>query len=150
MRASDYVRDVASPACLSSFLASAGPGLAILNVSLATATPCVKIFPAFMALAKHLKGVATFARLIGDASPEARALTASLNILEAPTFIFYKDGAEVTRHVGSSRGDLMGKILEVQGTLGVPLPQPAGGGARKRTPTRSAPTRRASGQAMWR
>jgi hypothetical protein len=149
VRASDYVRDVASPANLSAFLAAAGPGLAVLNVSLATATPCVKIFPAFMALAKHLKGTASFARLIGDASAEARALTASLNVLEAPTFIFYKDGVEVTRHVGSSRGDLMGKILEVQGAFGVPMPEPSGGG-RRRTLARSAPPRRASGQAMWR
>ena len=150
VRASDYVAEIATAPQLAAFLAAAGEEqLAIVNVSLATATPCLRIFPAVMALARHLRGVASFARLIGDASPEAAALTRSLNILEAPTFIIYRGGVEVGRHVGSSRGDLMGQILAAQGDLGLPLPQPA----RRRTPPRVPPSqapRRASGHAMWR
>ena len=148
VRASDYVRDVRSADELAAFLADATSSrqLAVVDVSLSTATPCVRIFPAVMALAKHLRGSAAFARLIGDASPDAAALTASLNVLEAPTFIFYRDGVEVLRHVGSSRGDLIGKILEVQAAHGVAVPQPA---PRRRPPPSQAPPRRASGQAMW-
>lgn len=43
----------------------------------------------------------------------------AFNILEVPTFLFFKNGKEVGRHVGSSRGDLIGKILQVGGGLEV-------------------------------
>lgn len=33
---------------------------------------------------------------------------------QVPTFIFYRNGEEVGRHVGSSRGDLIGQILAQQ------------------------------------
>jgi hypothetical protein len=150
VRASDYVRELASADDLASFLAATpATQIAIVNVSLATATPCVRVFPVVMALAKHLRGVASFARLIGDGGSHAAALTRELGVIEAPTFIFYIEGKEVARHVGSSRGDLMGQILEVQATLGTPLPTVE----RRRTPRVPAsqgPARRASGQSMWR
>jgi hypothetical protein len=44
---------------------------------------------------------------------------------QVPTFLFVRGGREVLRHVGSSRGDLIGKILEVQSTFGVAPPQPS-------------------------
>jgi hypothetical protein len=49
---------------------------------------------------------------------------AAYNIQEVPTFLFFKSGREVARHVGSSRGDLIGKILEVQSAAGVKPPPP--------------------------
>ena len=149
VRASDFVRDVADRAALDALLAAAGPGkLAVLNVSLATATPCVKIFPAFMALAKHLASVASFGRLIADGpgGAGAAALSQELDVSHTPAFLFFRDGVEVGRHVGSSRGDVVGKILEMQGAFGVPPPPPP---PRRRTPA-APPQRRASGQAMWR
>jgi hypothetical protein len=45
-------------------------------------------------------------------------------VVQVPTFLFFKGGKEVMRHVGSSRGDLIGKILEVQGSFGVQPPPP--------------------------
>lgn len=53
------------------------------------------------------------ARLNGDESAETQQLLQQFNVLEVPTFLFFKNGKEVTRHVGSSRGDLIGKILQV-------------------------------------
>ena len=47
-----------------------------------SATPCIRIFPATMALAKNFQGYAAFARLIGDASQESRQLLKDLNIKE--------------------------------------------------------------------
>jgi len=47
--------------------------------------------------------------------PKARAL-------QVPTFIFFKHGKEVGRHVGSTRGDLIGQILQQQNTLGIRPP----------------------------
>ena len=57
------------------------------------------------------------------------------NIVQVPTFIFYRNGKEVGRHVGSSRGDLIGKILEQQAALGIKPPSPSvpAGAARRRT-----------------
>jgi hypothetical protein len=149
VRASHFVRDVASRSDLDAMLAGAGADkLAVLNVSLATATPCIKIFPAFMALAKHLGSVATFGRVIadGEGGADAAALARELGVSHTPAFLFFKNGREVARHVGSSRGDLVGKILEVQGAFGAAPPPPPP--QRKRTPV--AAPRRASGQAMWR
>ena len=51
-------------------------------MSLQSATPCIRIFPATMALAKNFAGYAAFGRLIGDASDEARQLLKDLDIKE--------------------------------------------------------------------
>ena len=55
--------------------------------------------------------------------------------LQVPTFIFYRNGQEVGRHVGSSRGDLIGKILEQQNAQGIAPPSPPvpAGTARRRS-----------------
>lgn len=67
-------------------------------------------------------------------------LLGELDIIEVPTFLFFRNGEEVGRHVGSSRGDLIGKvrwcllcvdssphdaqILQIQDAYGAALPQP--------------------------
>ena len=43
----------------------------------------------------------------------------------------------VGRHVGSSRGDLIGKILAQQGAAGI-APPPPQGGTRRRAPARAS------------
>lgn len=53
-----------------------------VQVSLKSATPCVHIFPATMALAKNFVGYAAFGRLIGDSSEETRQLLKELDIKE--------------------------------------------------------------------
>lgn len=53
--------------------------------------------------------------------------------LQVPTFIFYRGGKEVGRHVGSSRGDLIGQILQQQNALGIaPPPPPVKAGSLRR------------------
>jgi thioredoxin-like negative regulator of GroEL len=81
----------------------------------------VHVFPAVLALARNFVGYAAFARLLGDDSPQ---LLAELDIKEVPTFLFYRNGQEVGRHVGSSRGDLIGHILGQQAALGIQPPPP--------------------------
>jgi hypothetical protein len=44
--------------------------------------------------------------------------------VQVPTFIFYRGGKEVGRHVGSSRADLIGQILQQQAVLGITPPPP--------------------------
>jgi len=70
------------------------------------------IYPAVVALARSFKGYANFARMVGDFDADMEKMMVEKNILEIPTFIFYRNGEEVDRFVGSSRGDLIGQILE--------------------------------------
>lgn len=56
---------------------------------------------------------------------------------QVPTFIFYRAGIEVGRHVGSSRGDLIGQILAQQSRLGIAPPPPAGAGTPRRRVSRA-------------
>jgi hypothetical protein len=53
-------------------------------------------------------------RLLADESPATQEVARAYNIVEVPTFVFLRSGREVARHVGSSRGDLIGKILQVR------------------------------------
>ncbi|KAK9841140.1 hypothetical protein WJX74_000572 [Apatococcus lobatus] len=100
--------------------------LTVVDISLTSASPCIHIFPAVLALAKNFKGYARFARLMGDESPAMQDIIRSLNVIEVPTFLFYRGGKLTGRHVGSSRGDLMGQILNQQSALGIAPPPPPG------------------------
>lgn len=55
-----------------------------------------------------------------------------LSAMQVPTFIFFRKGKEVGRHVGSSRGDLIGQILQQQNALGISPPALQGKGAVRR------------------
>jgi hypothetical protein len=79
-----------------------------------------------------LHSYAAFGRLPGDA-PHNLELMAELNVVQVPTFLFYRGGKEVGRHVGSSRADLIGRILEIQMEQGIAPPPPQKPGARRRT-----------------
>jgi hypothetical protein len=57
----------------------------------------------------------SFFRLMADESAATGEVAESFRVVEVPTFIFMRNGKEVARHVGSSRGDLIGKILQVRG-----------------------------------
>lgn len=48
--------------------------------------------------------------------------------MQVPTFIFFRKGKEVGRHVGSTRGDLIGQILQQQNALGLAPPSVKGMG----------------------
>lgn len=115
--------------------------LSVVDVSTAGATPCIHVFPAVVALARSFRGYARFARLLADDKPD---LLRDLGVVEVPTFIFFRGGKEVARHVGSSRGDLMGRIMEVQAEAGVrpPPPPSAAAGVKRRVPERRVIKRR--------
>ena len=51
---------------------------------------------------------------------------------QVPTFLFYRNGQEVGRHVGSSRGDLIGQILAQQAKVGIQPPPSNAAAAQKR------------------
>ena len=51
---------------------------------------------------------------------------AALPAPQVPTFLFYRGGEPVGRHVGSSRADLIGQILAQQARFGIQPPPPPG------------------------
>lgn len=125
VKASDFVSEIESVSQYQRFVTNQKPNvLTVLYVGLQSAQPCITIYPAVLALAKNFVGHAVFARLIGDASPELGKLITDLKVLEVPTFIFYRNGKEVGRHVGSSRADLIGQILKQQAAAGIAPPPP--------------------------
>lgn len=134
-KASNHVTDLSSKQELEEFVGSQPEQvLTVVDVSLLSASPCVHIFPAVLALAKNFVGYAAFARLLGDDKPE---LLVELGIKEVPTFLFYRNGQEVGRHVGSSRGDLIGQILAQQAQIGIQPPAAPGSSTpRERRPMR--------------
>ena len=67
--------------------------------------------------------------------PAVRHRQASADLLgmsQVPTFLFYRGGRLVGRHVGSSRADLIGQILVQQNAAGVAPPPPPKAAARPR------------------
>lgn len=147
--ASDFVKEIQGKEELERFVQEQDKDvLTVVDVSLTNAEPCIRIYPAVLALAKNFTGMAVFGRLMGDASKEHEELMRELNILEVPTFLFYRNGRSVGRHVGSSRGDLIGQILMQQGSAGLPVPPPSSRGTRSSAASPKQQKRR-SGQAMW-
>lgn len=124
-RASQYVTEVADADALAAWAAALPPReLGVLFVSSTRAAACVHIFPAVLALARNMGGFASFARLVSDGSAEASAATAALGVKDVPTFVFYRGGAAVGKHVGAARGDLIGQILAQQAAAGIAPPPP--------------------------
>ncbi|KAK9810728.1 hypothetical protein WJX73_003084 [Symbiochloris irregularis] len=125
LRASEYVQDLRTRAEFERYIKGTDSKvLTVVDVSLESAAPCIRIFAAVLALARSFKGYANFARLLGDANSEGQEIMQQYNVKEVPCFLFFRDGKEVGRHYGSSRGDLIGQILQQQAALGIQPPPP--------------------------
>ncbi|KAL3140197.1 hypothetical protein ABBQ38_004473 [Trebouxia sp. C0009 RCD-2024] len=132
VKASQYITDIHNKQDLDTFLSKQDDNvLTVLDVCLRNAGPCIHIFPAVLALAKNFTGYAHFARLIGDESDETQQVLKELKVNEVPTFLFYRAGKSTGRHVGSSRADLIGQILQQQSAYGI-RPPVTGQGAQTR------------------
>lgn len=136
-KASTYIQDLDSQEEVRQFVEDEADEkkLVVVDVSLSDASPCVHIFPAVMALAKNFTGLAKFARVMADKNDDLQAYMDQENISQVPTFLFFRGGKMIGRHVGSSRGDLIGQILTMQSAAGIPPPRPPTGAA-KRKPMR--------------
>lgn len=64
--------------------------------------PCKRIAPTFEALAKSLTSI-TFLKVDVDESPE---LVTQFDVSAMPTFVFLKDGREITRVEGADMASL--------------------------------------------
>lgn len=125
---SDFITDINSQADLDKWTASLDDKvLGVLDISITNAAACVHIYPTVVVLARQFKGFASFGRLIGDSSDEAKELMKTLNVRSVPTFRFYRSGKVVGEHVGTSRSDLISAILGKQAELGLTPPPPEEG-----------------------
>jgi hypothetical protein len=90
LKATDFVPDLMSRQELADFVhgdTAADPSLlSVVNVSTAMCKPCIKVYPAVMALARNFKGHVHFGRFLGDSSVDTERVMAELGILEVPTF----------------------------------------------------------------
>jgi hypothetical protein len=125
MHPSDYITEITSKADLDKWKSSLDKTvLGVLDVSVNGAAACVHIYPTVVVLARQFKGYASFARLIADTNEETKQIAKDLNIIAVPTFEFYREGAVVGQHVGTSRSDLICAILSKQSELGLTPPPP--------------------------
>ncbi|KAG1664584.1 hypothetical protein FOA52_012526 [Chlamydomonas sp. UWO 241] len=146
VKVTDFVGSIKSREQFDKFVNGGDPNvLKVVFVATSGASPCIRVYPAVLALSKNFVGYASFARMM-DEGGELITMLQELNVIEVPTFLFYREGKEVGRHVGSSRADLIGQILTMQNSLGIappPPPTPAGATRVSRpVPQRVAPPRR--------
>jgi len=100
VQASDHIIDLKGESDMRAFIdAQSDQVLTVVDVSLTDAAPCIHVFPAVLALARSFKGYAAFGRVIADASEEGQQLLKAYNVVEVPTFLFFKNGREVDRCV---------------------------------------------------
>jgi len=81
-----HMQEITSKAQLDTFVQSQPENvLTVVNVSSNNATPCVRVFPAVLALAKNFTGYAAFARLLYETSDETQSLANQLKVREVST-----------------------------------------------------------------
>eukprot|EP01025_Chloroclados_australasicus_P003322 TRINITY_DN10778_c0_g1_i1.p1 TRINITY_DN10778_c0_g1~~TRINITY_DN10778_c0_g1_i1.p1 ORF type:complete len:386 (-),score=40.72 TRINITY_DN10778_c0_g1_i1:180-1337(-) len=126
VKGSEHMQELYSEDDLNRFLAGETGGnsdLKIVMLSTHMCSPCIHVYPSTLMLAMNFEGAIDFAKLEDDGSEELEDLFYSLNILEVPTFLIYFKGREVSRNVSSSRGDLIGHILQVASQYGIAPPK---------------------------
>lgn len=93
---------VIHPTDYDSFAGAISPGnskLVVVDFSASWCGPCRMIAPAFAALAHQMKPDVVFVKVDVDEVPEA---SQAYSISSLPTFILFRDGAEIFRFSGAS------------------------------------------------
>jgi hypothetical protein len=105
VQASDFVTELHSEEEMQAFIASQSDSvLTVVDICLSDAAPCIRVYPAVLALARSFKGYAAFGRVVADQSDAGRELLRDYNVVEVPTFLFFKNGREVDRWAAQMRG----------------------------------------------
>lgn len=113
MRASDFVSEVTNQQELDSFINGQEDDdrIALLDVSDETSDPCVHMYAAVFSLARGMKNNLRCARLIADKDASTREAARKLGVTQVPSFFVFKGGEQVGLYVGSSRGELVGRVM---------------------------------------
>lgn len=87
IKPSDFIDELSTQSELDKWLKNQKDNeLKILNVCLTSATPCVHIFPAVLALARNMDGAASFARLVADSNGSSGSLAKAFNVTQVNTW----------------------------------------------------------------
>lgn len=87
----------------------------VLDVGLKHCGPCVKVYPTVIRLSRSMADAVVFARMNGDANDSCMQFLRDMDVVEVPTFLFFRGGELSGRYVGSGKGELVGEILKYQG-----------------------------------
>lgn len=91
VQAADFVQELHTKEDLDAFISSGDDRvLKVVNMALTTAAPCIRVYPAVLALAKNFVGFASFARVIGDQTPQTVQILRDFGVIEVPTFVFFR------------------------------------------------------------
>ena len=129
LKSSDHVHELYTAAAYEAFMRSEGleapaPVKAVMFTT-PMCSPCVHVYPSYVTLAMNFAGMMDFARVEMDDGDAGQAeLFRRARVLEVPTFVLYHHGEEVSRHVSSHRGDLIGHVLQTAMRLGIQPPSP--------------------------
>ena len=86
-------------------------GLFILEVYSNSCPPCKAVAPIFSQVSEEFAGKARFGKVEIHEQPE---LSDRLGVYATPTFIFFKNGEEVGRHVGGmTKEEMTQKIKQI-------------------------------------
>ena len=123
-QADSVVKQLHCDGDVEAFVSSGLPGqLMVVDVALESDAKCIHMYPALVSLAKAMRekgqGQAAFGRLIGDRDDQHLAAMAKLGVDAVPAFLFFRDGNRIGSYLGSTRADLLGKVLEMQGADGI-------------------------------
>ncbi|CAL8075438.1 unnamed protein product [Calicophoron daubneyi] len=92
------------------FISEAGNSLVVLDFFATWCGPCKKIAPVLEAISKEHPGV-KFAKIDVDTDQDS---TEHFNITGMPTFVFFKNGAELERFSGANEATLRSTIAKHQ------------------------------------
>jgi hypothetical protein len=69
------------------------------------------MYAAVFSLARGMKNNLRCARLIADKDASTREAARKLGVTQVPSFFVFKGGEQVGLYVGSSRGELVGRVM---------------------------------------
>lgn len=123
MRASDFVEEVTSEQELEAFIngEEGDSRLALLDVSDSSSDACVHMFAAVFSMARSMSNELRCARLLVDKDASTAEAARSLGVTQVPTFFIWKNGGRKGVYVGSSRGELIGRVMQAYATKCIAL-----------------------------
>ncbi|KAI3848158.1 hypothetical protein MKX03_012331 [Papaver bracteatum] len=77
--------------------------LIVIDIGLKHYGPCAKVYPTVLMLSRMMVDTVVFARMDGDENESCVQFLKDMEVVEAPTFMFLRDGIICGRYVGSCK-----------------------------------------------
>ncbi|KAI3903970.1 hypothetical protein MKW92_005085 [Papaver armeniacum] len=89
--------------------------LIVIDIGLKHCGPCAKVYPTVLMLSRMMVDTVVFARMDGDENESCVQFLKDMGVVEAPTFMFLRDGIICGRYVGSRKVELIREIQKHRG-----------------------------------